>query len=784
MIKNNLKIAFRNLWKHKSFTFINIVGLAIGFAACIIIFLYVHYDLTYDQYNTKTDRIARVTTTIFAPESEIRLATSPTPLAKALVQEYPEVESAVRLEESSQVIKFNNKLSREDDFYKTDQSIFSIFDFDFIEGSATGALLDPNSIVIDQTIAKKYFGNEQALGKTMVCGDEVLRVTAVVKDRPANSDIQIRALLSSDFSGEPSWMDDFSLFTYILFKNTPKLKNFENKLEALSVKYVQPELDAQGAVDYKVQFELEPLADVHFSQGKVQDTPKGNKQFGYIFSLLAVFILVIALLNYINLSTAKSTERAKEVGVRKVSGASQFQLIRQFLFESFLLVAIAWSLALVLVQIALSHVNELLQTKLTFDLGQNLILIVGVFLATFLLAGIYPAFVLSGFNPVSVLKGSGQTRMKGVFLRKSVTVIQFAIAAALIMGTTVIYTQMDFIKHKDLGFNKEQLLNVQLPQDSVSQQKIGSFQNELIQRTQIQGVTVGNGLELNAVATTFAEKNGKKSEFLCNYFLIDPQFLPVFEIHLKEGRNLSENIVTDKNKGFLVNEAFIKRMGWKSGEGKSIEGNGRKGQIVGVIKDFYYKSLHNMIEPLVLIYNDLPDNGMATITTIKIKPSDLPVVNSIFMGNFPEAIFDYSFLDETVNNQYRQDEITMSMFKIFTLLAILISCLGLYGLVSLISVQRTKEIGIRKVLGASLKQLLSLLSQDFLKLALCALIIALPVAGIAMNKWLANYAYHAQLSWWMFLIPIVCILIITLIIISKEVIKAAIANPAKSLRSE
>jgi len=334
------------------------------------------------------------------------LATCAAPLADALKRDFPEVESTVRLEPSPKIVKFNNELLKENNFYTADQSVFSIFNFEFLEGSAAGALQNPNSIVITKTIAKKYFGTEPALGKTIICNGPPLGVTGVIKDRPANSDIQIDALLSADFSKITSWMDDFSVFTFILFNRKTDLKNFEHKLIALSTKYVQPELNSMGGKNYKVVFELQPLSEVHFTQGKLEDTPKGKKQFNYVFSLLAIFILIIALLNYINLSTAKSTERAREVGIRKVSGAMQLQLMGQFLFESFFLVALAWMLAIGLVQIGLPFINHLFQTRLAIDWMDGILFMAAIFLLTLLLAGLYPAFVLSSFRPIKVLKGN------------------------------------------------------------------------------------------------------------------------------------------------------------------------------------------------------------------------------------------------------------------------------------------------------------------------------------------------------------------------------------------
>ncbi|MBC7826589.1 MAG: ABC transporter permease, partial [Chitinophagaceae bacterium] len=337
MIKNYIKIAWRNLLKHKSFSLVNIFGLAIGIAACLIIFIYIRHELTFDQYNKNADRIARITATVHAPESDILMAPTPALLAPTLQKLYPEVEAAVRLERSREIIRINNDYFKEEDFYWTDKTVFTVFSFDVQEGTLKGALEKPNTIVITSRIAKKYFGNEPPVGKMMVCNNVNRLVTAVIKDRPANSDIKIDALVSHDYSRVNEWMDGFSTYTFVLLSKETNLKTFEKKLVSLSKNYVQPELDKSGATNYKAEFLVEPLSDVHFSQGKHDDTPKGNRQYNYVFSILAIFILLIALLNYINLSTARAAERAREVGIRKVSGALPFQLIKQFLFESFFL---------------------------------------------------------------------------------------------------------------------------------------------------------------------------------------------------------------------------------------------------------------------------------------------------------------------------------------------------------------------------------------------------------------------------------------------------------------
>lgn len=783
MLQNYLKVAWRNLLKHKSFSLINILGLTIGIGACMIIFLYVQNELAYDLYNLKAGRIARVTTTLHTPESDVALATSPAPMADVLKRDFPEVESVVRIQNVDQMIKSGSDVFSEPAFFEADQTIFSIFTFDFLKGSPGEALKNPGSIVLTETIANKYFGNHSVLGKILICNGEPKTITGVIKDRPANSDVQIDALFSTDFSKMTAWMADFDTYTYILFYKKPDLNQFQQKLVAVSKKYAQPELDeGGGAGKYKAEFKLQALGDIHFSTEKLEEAPKGNKQFIFIFSLLAVFILLIALLNYINLSTAKSTERAREVGIRKVSGASQIQLITQFLFESFLILMIACLMAVGMVLIALPFFNKLLQTKLYPDWQNGSLFMSIIFLVSLFFAGLYPAFIFSAFKPIKVLKGNWRSGNRGVLLRKSITVTQFAIAAALIMGTAVIYRQMNFIQKRDLGFNKDQLLNVYAPRDSVLIGAVSAFQNTLRRRPEVQDLTVGDGMNIGggSMSSTTLQTDGRKRELMCIYYSIDPHFLAVFQIPLAEGRNLSDSFATDKKEAFLVNEAFVKTMGWKKAIGQPLEGMDHKGQVVGVVKNFYFKSLHNLIEPLILVYN----SSRANTTTIRIKPGDLPMVKTLFKKNLPNVPISYSFYDEIINKQYLNDRMTMSLFNAFTALAIFVSCLGLYGLVLLIAVQRTKEIGIRKVLGASLKQLFSLMTGDFIRLVCLGLLIALPVSAMVMNKWLTSYAYHIQITWWMFLVPILLILLIAMTVISRVIMKTALANPVKSLRSE
>lgn len=784
MIRNYFKIAWRNLWKNKLYSMINIAGLAIGIAACLLIFLFVRYELTFDQHNLNFDRIARLTTAVHTPESDLAFATSPYPLADVLQREYPEVASAVRIESSPAAVRYKNELVREKGFYEADQSVFSVFTFSFIAGKASDALTAPNTIVLTERIARKYFDTpERAMGNTLRCNDKLYRVTAVVADLPPNVDIKIEGMLSANFSKVTTWSDlDFPVYTFVRFKQKTDLKIFEDKLQRIAKQYAQPELDGAGAKDYHLRFLAEELADVHFSGGKLMDTPKGSRQFNYIFSLLALFILFIALLNYINLSTAKATERGKEVGVRKVSGARPLQLIGQFLTESFLLIGFAWAGAIILVLLLIPHVNVLLNTEIAFSWQEYSLFLLAIFLLTTLLAALYPTFVVAGYRPVEVLNGNWKTSLKGMALRKGMVVIQFVIATAMITGTLVVYRQMEYVTKTDLGFNLGRMLSLRIPTDSVYRSQVNGFYEALQQLPGLQGLTKGSGLQEDdlTMATTLTKSKGEKRELVSNYFLIDPNFIPLLQIRLLAGRNLSDSLLRDKEEAFLVNESFVHNMGWKDAIGQSLEGFGHKGKVIGVVKNFYYRSMHNLVEPLVMIYNTFP----ATAISMKIAPQELPKVERLWKHFFPDRVIDYSFLDEAYAAKYQKDKITNQLFNYFTLLAIFVSCLGLYALVAAMTARRVKEVGIRKVLGASVTNIVTLLSNDFIKLVGLAILIATPIAWWAMNKWLDDFAYHMEIKWWIFAVAALITVLIALLTVSGQAIRAAAANPVKSLRDE
>ncbi|GAB3984988.1 ABC transporter permease [Spirosoma terrae] len=783
MLKNYLKIAFRNLWKNKLYTGLNVGGLAIGLAACLVIVLYVRHEFSYDTHHPKADRIVRVTTDLQTPESPLAIASVPMLLAEELKRNYPEVETAVRFRITSAVVRTPAKLISEPDVYYADADVFSVFSFQFLSGNPATALTNPNSAVITEKFANAYFGQIDVLSKSLEINKETYQITGVIANPPTNSDMPVRALLSQKPPKSRAWLDeDFPAYTFVLFRNQPDLVGFTKKLDQLAAKSVDPELKKMGEDGYSIRFSAEPLGDVHYSQGKIEDTPKGNKQYSYLFVFLAAFVLVIALLNYINLLTAKATERAKEVGIRKANGAERSQLVRQFLFESLLLSGMALAGAVLTAVLVIPFFNELLTVQLSISWQQALLLILGIWLVVTLLGGLYPAFVLSGYQPVAVLKGTLSTYGQGAWLRRVIIVFQFVLAVCMIAGVLVVRRQMTYMQQYDIGFTREQILSVYLPDDSTARAGANALANRLKERSEVGVVTLGSGLANGptAMASTTIQSNGKKRELMSNYMFIDDTFLPLLNIRLKAGRNLSSQTKADLNGGFLVNEAFVKLAGWKEGVGKTISGFGHKGEVVGVVKNFNYRSLHNPVEPLVMIYNTFPVNNVM----LRIKPGNLDIVKTIWASHYPSYPFEYTFLDESFADQYRRDQLMIALFNGFAGLTVLVSCLGLFGLVAFTTERRTKEIGIRKVLGASVASIVALLSKDFLKLVLLAILLASPLVYWGADRWLQSFAYKVDLDWWTFALAGGIAIVIALITLSFQSIKAALTNPVKSLRNE
>ncbi|QKJ30374.1 ABC transporter permease [Mucilaginibacter mali] len=786
MFRNYLKIAWRNLLRHKTFSVINIGGLAIGIAACLLISLYVHYEWSYDAYHTKGNRIVRITNLMRTPEKDnVNIALSPTLLAATLKHDYPDVEAITRFEPGKAIIKVGNQLYNEDNVLGTDVEIFKVFNYPLTEGDPSHALADRQGIVLSARLAKKYFGNQKALGKNISYNKKPYHVTGVMAELPENSDLKIDALVNGNFEKETAWMDaDFAVYTFVLFKQKPDLDILKKKLAIISKRDLQPELNKTGAVGYSVQFDAEMLKDVHFSTDKMGDTPKGDKLLVYIFSVLAMLILLIALLNYINLSTARATERAKEVGVRKVNGALQSSLVRQFLFESLFVTMIALLIGIGLMFLMLPLLNNLLQIRISFlSSAFSFITVCGLVLASSLLTGLYPAFVLSAFNPIAVLKGNFKFQAKGISLRKGITIVQFVIATVMIAGAFIMNQQINFVQHRSIGYDKDQLLNVGLPDDSAALTRVGAFSNALKQLSQVKGLTAQTGLSMlnnqTPKSTTTVMVNGVKREIVANYFSVDEHFIPLLHMQLIAGHNFYGNEKV-KKAGYIVNEAFLKQVGLKDPIGKNANGFDDKSKIIGVVKNFHYASMHNPIAPLVLVYQSMKP----TSVLVKINPHDANLVHKTWQTYFPDVPYSADFMDDGFNAMYQKDRTTIRLFNFFTLLSILLASLGLYGLANLIAVQRTKEIGIRKVLGAALDQLLVLLAKDFVKLVAIAAVLAIPITWLVMNKWLAFYAYHIDISWWLLALPVVIIIAISITVISYQTVKVAVSNPVNSLKND
>lgn len=777
------RTALRHLLRNKSFSMINILGLSLGIAACLLIYGYVHHQESFDTYHPRADRIARVTSSFSSPESQLHFATSLTMLGKTIKRECPEVENVARIQPSETNVLNGTNLFLEEHFVFSEPSVFSLFQFTFLEGTPASALSNPQSIVLAKSTARKYFGDGKVLGKTLICDKRHYQVSAVIEDRPSNSDIRIDAIMWKDFETNNQWMqDDFESYTFVLFRGRPDFPTLKRQMDTMSARYVQPELNRMDAGQDRVGFDLEMLTDAHFSKGKLIDTPKGSRLFNSIFSTLAIFILLIAILNYINLSTARAERRAKEVAVKKVAGAKPLQLMIQFMGESFILMTIAWLMGFGLAELAIPFFDRLLSSDISLTGWHSLLLFAWVLPLSAILAGAWPAFVLSGFQPIRVLKGLAvQTR--GIGLRKALTVVQFVIALAMLTGTVVIYRQMQYMLHKDLGADRSQVLTVNIPGGDVARKKETAFSKAIEKLSGVSGVSLGSGIPIEGVSvgtiSVFGSTSTKK-ELMTNFFYIDPQFLPLLHIQLAEGRNISESYPTDRKTSYLVNQAFVRAMGWHSGIGQHIGGADQQGKIVGVVKDFFYKSLHNPIEPAVLCYTDSNANAVL----VKAPPTVLPRIKSLWNEYYPGERLDYYFLDESFDSQYKDDRMTMSLFNGFTLLAIFISCLGLYGLISLITVRRTREIGIRKVLGASGSGLALLLTREFFMLMGLAALVALPLAGWGLYRWLRTYAYHTSLTVDLFFLPLLTLTVITLTVTGLRIIGTIRANPVDSLRTE
>ncbi|GAB3905277.1 ABC transporter permease [Larkinella knui] len=796
MIRNYLKIAFRTLVKNKAYSTLTLLGLAVGMTCAILLSLYVRDELNYDRYHQHANRISRLNLHIKWEGNEYKLGVASAPMGPALQREYPEIRQVLRVQTRNETLfrAGENVLYAKNIIY-ADSTLFTFFDYEFIQGSPQTALLSPNSVVLTQKLAVNLFGKTDGLlGKVVLVKDQVpVTVAGVIRDAPANHHLKFEAILpysNEKLNGisQSKW-DSFNSMTYVLLNQDSDRGKLEAKMPGFYKKYIARTIG--DVVGKKVQFDItfQPLADMHLrSTHLMGEENGGNLAYVYTFSAIGLFILLIAVVNYINLATARSAGRAKEIGVRKAIGSLQFQLMGQFLAESMLLSFLALVASLVLLYALLPGFNLMTAKTLTIDLWniRTVLQLTGFALVIGFVSGLYPAFILSRFKPAAVLKGAFTTSGKGALLRKSLVVVQFTISMVMIVGTIIVYRQLQFMRHTQLGFNQEQVLSIPLKIPSV-QKTITILKSKLQQNPVIKGVSLTNGAvggEINDKSTFSFYAGGTEQSVSTEYFSVDHDFLNVLQIKLKEGRNFSPDLASDSAGAVLVNEAMLKRLGWKNRTVGLIEFDTKKIPVAGVIRDFHLRSLHNKIEPLVLVLH--PDRGDNLL--IRVSPQNIPAalayVKAVYEEVNPNQPFEYTFLDQIFAEQYRSDEQKGGLFIGFSGIAIFIACLGLFGLATFTAEQRTKEIGVRKVLGASVASVVALLSKDFLKLVGIAILIASPIAWYGMNRWLQDFAYKIDIEWWVFALAGLLAIGIALLTISFQSIKAALMNPVRSLRSE
>lgn len=791
MLKNYFKIAFRSLWRHKAFSVLNITGLAVGMSAFFLIYQYVRFEYSYDNFVTKGDRIYRLVTDLKSTAATLHWSSTSMPMAINLKAEYPEIDDIVRLNGNRALLQRGDVKFEEKALVFADSSLFSIFDFPLIQGDPKTALKEPFSVVLSQTTAKKYFGEADPVGQTMLFSDSGFNatVTGVMKDLPGNS--TIKADLFVSMSTRKRFRDsldyrwgNFSIESYLLLKPGVDPAGLQAKLKPFMDRHLGTTLKAQQQ-DY-VLF-LEKLKDTYWSTrgGFVS----GSKSNVYVFSIIGLFILLIACINFVNLTTARSAERAREVGIRKVIGAVRFQLTRQFLGESILLSLVAFVLATGLCSIVLPLFNQLagktVSTAIFTQPGYVLTLLL-IALLIGVLAGIYPALVLSSFKPITSLKGRFASSTKGLFLRRSLVVFQFTISIALIIGTAVVYSQLNYMRNEDLGFSKVQTLVIDEHNDShktTFRQEIASLPN--IQSTSFSGSIPGQG-DYSAYSKV-ENSRGEMQVADLDLTYVDFGYLEQYKMKLLAGRFFDIGIATDTMQAMILNEAALKLFGYTTPQqaiGRRFDQWGKKGMVIGVIKNYHFEGLQEEIRPLSICLNFDDCNYLSAKVGTHDLPGTIAAIKARWDKLVPNRAFDYFFLDEAFNKQYRAEERFGSLFIIFAVLAIFISCLGLLGLASYSTLQRTKEVGVRRVLGASVTGIVRLLSIDFLQLVLIAFFIAAPVAWFFMGKWLQDFAYNAGLGWWIFPGSGIVAVAIAFATISYQAIRAAIASPVKSLRSE
>ena len=801
MLKNFFTITWRSLRRQSGYTLLNVLGLTIGISASLLILLYLHQQLSFDQQHENRDRIVRISSDIAETDDRFRWASSQPPLAPTVEARLPEVEIAARIDEGGRVqLKRGEEIFFEEKFYAADPQILEIFTFDFLAGDPATALDDPQNLILSQSLAERIFGQvapEEVLGRTLTLGeDQELQVSGVYADMPSTSHLIARALRPIyDPEGQmqhPQAWGSFYLYTYALLQPGTDLQALDEKLEALNREFVKPIFDQFGIT---LQYETIRLSDIHLrSDFQGEPEPTGSMDYIYIFAAIGVFLLVLACINYMNLATARSQRRAREVGVRKTMGAHRSHLMGQFLAESLLLALLALGVSLLVVYVSLPFFNQILDLPLSFaGLWQPAVLLsmLGILLLTGLVAGSYPALYLSGFHPAHVLKGtSGKTTGGNRRLRQGLVVLQFVISLFMLVSTGVVYDQLRFLSQKDLGFSADPLVKFSISNPS-DREKWPVLRQKLLSLPGVENAGTARslpGMGYNKNLMPIETESGEMVERTIDQYPVDYDYFETMEMEIVQGRNFDRSRGFDSAQAVLVNQAMVRRMGWTNPIGKKVsfdlQGDDYlDAEVIGVVRDFHQQSLYETISALMFTRGDYQRMQVLRIAPGNVEQT-LAGIQSAWREVFPTTPFEYEFLDEAFMEQYEAEQHRGQLFTLFSLLTVLIACLGLLGLASFMAEQRTREMGIRKIVGASVPQLVQLMTREFLILVLVATPIAFGLAWYFMQSWLSEFAYHVDLSLLTFTGALLLTLFITLATTSYHALRAASINPARALREQ
>ena len=805
MLKNYIKIALRNLRRNKLYSFLNIAGLAIGITCCILILLYVQDELSYDRFHENADRIYRATTHFVLKDRIMDFASTAHVQGPMFKEAYPEVENYVRFNSygSRRMIRYKDVSYAEEKFIWVDNSVFDIFSFNLIKGNPEEALTKPNTVVITEEIAEKYFGDEDPLGKNLrVHSDELYMITGVVENIPANSHIRpdfLASFITLDLqptgNATADLVNNVDYYTYLLLEEGADYKELEQKFVGFVEKYLGPLISSIGG---SARYDLQPLTSIYLHSNKENELERtGDIAYVWLFSGIGLFILLLACLNFMNLSTARSANRAKEVGLRKVVGAQRAQLIKQFIGESMILTFIAIVLSLLLVFFTLPVFNNISGKSLAMSYLSNPALLLGLFgffVIVSLIGGSYPAFFLSSFRPVEVLQGRLRRGAKNSILRIALVSLQFTVSIVLIIGTLIVNKQLNYVRNKNLGYDKDHVIALRIRNED-TQKRHEALRNALLTNPNILSVSASSSLPLGQNSFSAHHIGGQPmSEMIMLHTqIVDEHFIDTYNMEIVQGRNFSRDFPTDPDEAIIINEATAKKLGWQDNPmGKEIDAlmsmtKMKTYKVIGVIKDYHFLSLHEEIQPLVL-YNTNPYGGTYYRMSLRVRPENIQDTIGFLRSKWREFDSQYPlefvFLDDQYDALYRTEERLSKLFGYFTALAIMIGCLGLFGLSAYSAEQRTKEIGIRKVLGATTTNVTMLLVREFTKWVLLAVLIAWPLGYYIMNTWLQNFAYRIGLGVDTFVLSALLALAIALMTVAYQAVKAAVANPVDSLKYE